>query len=104
MIDAWAFRLKDQKGDQNYKDDRVNDDNYETARRATERWRKRVHLIRNLSVNAAQQFPDCHFDWIYLDALHGIGGVMSDMNAWWPKLRPGGLFSGDDYGDWGNTA
>lgn len=102
-IDAWAYRPHDSKTDKNFKDARTNDDNYETTRQATSRYGARVHLVRNLSVNASEQFPDNHFDWIYLDALHGIGGLTSDLYAWWPKLRVGGLFSGDDYGDWGRT-
>lgn len=40
-----------------------------------------------------------HSDWIYVDALHTYDASLADMRAWWPKLRHGGLFSGDDYAD-----
>jgi predicted O-methyltransferase YrrM len=36
-------------------------------------------------------------DVIYLDAGHDYEHVMSDLKAWWPVLRPGGLMFGDDY-------
>ena len=36
---------------------------------------------------------------MYIDALHTEAALERDLNAWWPKVRPGGLVSGDDYGD-----
>jgi SAM-dependent methyltransferase len=61
--------------------------------------RNRTHVKRAYSTNAAASFPDGYFDWIYVDALHTRAAVLDDLRAWWPKLRPGGLLSGDDYGD-----
>ncbi len=37
------------------------------------------------------------FDVIFLDGNHSYEGVKNDLNAWWPKLKSGGLFCGDDY-------
>ena len=59
----------------------------------------RATLVKALSLEAAKRFPPAHFDWIYVDALHTYDAVLADLRAWWPKLRPGGLLSGDDYGD-----
>lgn len=56
-------------------------------------------LIKALSTDAARRFDDGYFDWVYLDALHTYDAVVQDLRAWWPKLREGGLLSGDDYGD-----
>jgi len=64
-----------------------------------ERWHARVHFERNLSLLAAKHYADDFFDWIYIDALHTFEASLADMRAWWPKLRPGGLYSGDDYAD-----
>src|SRR5437868_3698464 len=36
-------------------------------------------------------------DTIHLDAAHDYDSVARDLRAWWPVLRPGGLFIGDDY-------
>ncbi len=46
---------------------------------------------------AAQQFPDNYFDWIYLDADHSYDGCKKDLNVWYPKLKPGGIFAGHDF-------
>jgi hypothetical protein len=44
-------------------------------------------------------FKDSHFDSVYVDALHTRDALLADLRTWWPKVRPGGLMSGDDYGD-----
>lgn len=32
-----------------------------------------------------------------MDARHDFKGVQEDLLAWWPKLKPGGIFGGHDY-------
>ena len=58
-----------------------------------------VHLVKNLSVSAASLFDDGFFDFVYIDALHTYEACAADMAAWYAKTKPGGLFSGDDFGD-----
>ncbi len=58
-----------------------------------------VQIIRKDSVEASKQFPDEYFDWIYLDADHSYKGCLSDLKAWYPKLKKGGVFAGHDYVD-----
>lgn len=58
-----------------------------------------VTIYRLDSVEAASQFPDNFFDWIYLDADHSYKGCMADLRAWYPKLRAGGIFAGHDFLD-----
>lgn len=57
----------------------------------------RVKLIREFSVNAASFFEDEYFDFIYIDADHTYKAVTEDLNAWFPKLKKGGILSGHDY-------
>jgi hypothetical protein len=56
-----------------------------------------VELHRITSVEAAQKFRDCYFDWIYLDGDHSHDAVLNDLNAWFPKLKIGGVILCDDY-------
>ena len=58
-----------------------------------------VYIIRKDSIEASKQFPDEFFDWIYLDADHSFEGCSNDIEAWYPKLKKGGIFSGHDYLD-----
>ena len=58
-----------------------------------------IIIIRKDSVAASKQFPDEFFDWIYLDADHSYEGCTKDLNAWYPKLKKGGIIAGHDYID-----
>jgi predicted O-methyltransferase YrrM len=49
------------------------------------------------TVEAADLFDDESLDFIFLDASHLKQDVLNDLNAWWPKLKKGGLFGGHDY-------
>lgn len=57
----------------------------------------RSEFRQSYSVDAANEFPDGYFDFIYIDAAHDYAGVKQDMEVWWPKLSIGGLMCGDDY-------
>lgn len=56
-----------------------------------------VKIVRNFSYEASLSFPDNYFDFIYIDAAHDYESMVEDLNAWWPKLKPGGILAGHDY-------
>lgn len=97
-IDAWAWRPGDPR-DKNFRDKGDNDLHFRMAHNKMKFAGSRVKQIRALSEEAALRFPDGHFDWVFLDTVHTHGAVVADLRLWWPKLRRGGLMSGDDYGD-----
>lgn len=57
----------------------------------------RMILMKMSSTFAASLLADNILDWVWIDANHDAPYVLEDMNAWWPKLRSGGIFSGHDY-------
>jgi predicted O-methyltransferase YrrM len=57
----------------------------------------RVNVIRSDSAAAAERFADGSVDFLYVDAGHSFEGVLSDLAAWFPKVRDGGLIAGDDW-------
>ena len=57
----------------------------------------KVKIVRNFSYEGSQEFEDNYFDFIYIDAAHDYDSVVEDLNAWWPKLKEDGIFSGHDY-------
>ena len=97
-IDSWSHR-SDGTSDKNSKDPEWHRHNYGLAWERTRRWHERVTFVRNVSLEAASGFASGTFDWVFIDALHTYDAVLADLRAWWPKLREGGLLSGDDYGD-----
>ena len=57
-----------------------------------------VDVLTADSLAAAKAFADYTFDLIYLDADHDRDAVRDNLAAWFPKLRPGGIICGHDYG------
>lgn len=55
-------------------------------------------LLRGPSVTAATAIADSSLDFVFIDADHTYEAVSADLAAWWPKVRPGGILSGHDYG------
>lgn len=98
-VDSWGYRPGPGDTDKNFGDKAINLANYEIAAANLAPAGARAKQVRLQSLKAARTFANESFDWMYIDALHTYSGLLRDLQAWWPKLRPGGLLSGDDYGD-----
>jgi hypothetical protein len=72
---------------------------YEEARRRLGPFGERSEIWRTTSLEAARRIGDGELDFVYLDARHDEHSVLEDLEAWYPKLRPGGVFAGHDYLD-----
>lgn len=55
-------------------------------------------IIRTTFEKAVQKFPDGFFDLIYVDGYAHTGqNEGKTLYDWYPKVKDGGVFSGDDY-------
>jgi len=57
---------------------------------------KRRRLLEADSVEAAAEIADGSLDFVFIDASHTRQAAFEDLRAWAPKVRKGGLVSGDD--------
>ncbi len=57
-----------------------------------------VKHLKMFSEDAAKLYDDDSVDGIYIDADHSGKGVTRDIKAWFPKVRPGGVIAGHDWG------
>lgn len=96
-IDVWAH-LPGQIDVSNVSD-AAHEANFAAAQRRLERFRPRVEFVRSRSATAASALPDSGVDFIYIDADHSYKGCMSDLQSYFPKIRPGGILAGHDYLD-----
>ncbi len=53
------------------------------------------------SLTASRLFDRFCADFVFIDANHTYEAVHGDITAWYPKVRPGGVMAGDDYGNEG---
>ena len=42
-------------------------------------------------------FEAGELDFVFIDGEHGYEAAKADVEAWWPKVRSGGLLVGHDY-------
>lgn len=89
-----------------YKDGANRADLPEIGRKTADRFygNKRYHLIVDTSREASKGFEDLTLDFVHLDGNHGLKHIRDDIELWWPKVRPGGIFSGHDFYDRSNDA
>jgi hypothetical protein len=77
-------------------------DQYKEAIARLHPYRDRNMILRMRFDEALPLFPDHSFDFIYADGYAHNGEENGrTFRDWYPKLRPGGIISGDDYhSDW----
>jgi hypothetical protein len=54
-------------------------------------------FVRAFSADAAKTFQDQSVSFVYIDGNHSYEGCSTDLFAWVPKIRRGGIISGHDY-------
>jgi len=59
--------------------------------------REMIIDIKGVSWEKADKFEDASIDFVFIDADHEYESVVKDINAWLPKIKKGGMISGDDY-------
>lgn len=102
MVDSWTTSSADSEyaksGDFHAALNQDQQNRYfESARKVVKFAGDKAKIIRKSSVEAAAEIPDGSLDFVFIDADHSYEGCKTDISAWFPKLKPGGLLSGHDY-------
>lgn len=74
------------------------DDNRACACAVADKFPGRAVVCATDSINAARIYGSTQFDLVFLDGGHWHDQVVADLDAWWPRVRPGGYIGGHDYG------
>jgi hypothetical protein len=103
-VDAWSEPLRRFHADvgmppvlfcKDVPPDRQTD--YDEALTLRDRFPGRVQIVRALSTRASRQIRNGQLDFVYIDGDHEAESVKSDLKAWWPKLKAGGIMAGHDF-------
>lgn len=57
----------------------------------------RLRLIKARSMDAVKEFENLSLDWVYIDGNHDYGFVLQDLDAWYNKVKTGGVLCGHDF-------
>lgn len=74
----------------------------ESCREKIRKFGRRADMIKCTSQEASIETADNSLDFVYIDANHMSPMVDRDLELWYPKVRPGGIFGGHDYHDYQN--
>ena len=69
---------------------------YDTFLKNIEPVKHVITPIKSLSWDGARYYNDNSLDFIFIDAAHDYESVKKDINAWYPKLKKGGIIAGHD--------
>lgn len=100
LVDPWIhWEKEDYQPDPQNVAQREHDQRHDDIRReyAAQIAEGSVVVHRALSVPTAAEFPDGHFDWLFIDAMHTYEAVRDDLRAWAPKVKDDGILMGHDY-------
>lgn len=57
----------------------------------------KIGIVKSLSWDGAKNYEDNTLDFVFIDAGHDYDSVTKDLNAWYPKVKNGGIIAGHDY-------
>lgn len=57
-----------------------------------------VNPIQAMSLDAVGRYEDGSLNFLMIDGDHSYDAVRLDIAAWLPKMKPGSIIAGDDYG------
>lgn len=98
-IDPWLEAPAEEYVDRSNVPQERQEELFRLAQERLARHGDRSEIWRLTSVEAARRVPDGSLDFVYIDARHDYDSVLEDLNAWFGKVRPGGLLAGHDYVD-----
>jgi hypothetical protein len=98
-VDSWLEVPEDEYQDVANVSQGRHEQFYEEAARRLERFGDRSEIWRMTSAEAAARVDPGSLDFVYLDARHDYESVKEDLEHWFSKIRPGGIFAGHDYLD-----
>lgn len=99
VIDHWNGSHEHQDPDSYFHEPRLKDPDwlYNAFLQNTKSVEGLIQPRRMESVEAARKYDARSLDFVFVDGAHDHESVAADIQAWSPKVKPGGLLAGDDF-------
>lgn len=98
-IDPWRFFASDEyTDDMNIKQNEFDEIHYQ-VKDLLKGYGEHSKIVRKTSQEAAGDFENGIFDFVYLDGRHSYEGLKEDIELWYPKVKVNGFICGHDYLD-----
>jgi len=75
----------------------VNNNLYEIFLKNIDPVKHVINPIRLPSIEASKLYKNESLDFVFIDAAHDYQNVKQDINAWYEKVKYGGILAGHDY-------
>lgn len=95
-VDTWLGSEEHLAGGFAQDIDAINGQLYQAFEQNMRPVQEHYRALRMTSLEAAKLYPDQSLDFVFIDAAHDYDSVHADIQAWYPKVRSGGILSGDD--------
>lgn len=96
-VDTWQGSEEHQKNQSAEDEDVVNGTLYDVFMKNTEPVKEYITPLRKSSLDAAKDFEDGSLSFVFIDAAHDYENVKKDIEAWYPKVKKGGVLGGHDW-------
>lgn len=97
LVDPWKTFSKEVYNDSTNSSQAGHEKNYINCVERLKPFPGRSSILRMTSVEAAPLFDDDSLEFAFIDANHERPEVVKDLNAWYPKVKKGGIYAGHDY-------
>ena len=99
-VDTWQGSIEHQAGEPGEIKEVAEGTLYETFLSNIAPVKEYINPVRMTSLEAAATYDDNSIDFLMLDGSHETEDVIADIRAWLPKMKKGGVMTGDDV--WGD--
>jgi predicted O-methyltransferase YrrM len=100
LVDTWQGSTEHQAGGDCEVKEVVEGTLYETFLNNMKPVEGHYRAVRMTSLEAAEQYEDNSIDFIMIDGEHSLEAVTNDIRAFLPKMKSGGIMTGDDAQPW----
>ena len=95
-VDSWAPDAQWRPPPAPTRDLRKVGENFREAAKLLGHFAGRLIVLHGPSMEMATMVEDGSLDFVFIDADHSTLAVLADIEAWEPKVRPGGMVLGHD--------